>query len=398
MPLRLRKSMLRRKRHHRETTPMGSVMKATGPLLAALLLSLCLVRDADAQIWRWFGPKAPDKNPPAKSTQSDPSRVAEINVEVAWLADPVTFPYYLEAHATGSQMEVRGYVPNREVREQAVRIAQVYSSLPVVDAMKEHPSLLVKPGLLTAQQLQSSAQSSLRVALPKQSQQLKIECGSDGKVFVIGPVSSIEEKVIVSHSLRRLHGCTSVQNLTTLPSDVAQTPEPRERTPIVKTSNPTEPRDQPAPEGKPSAGPEVKSKSWFTWPFGRSAPPTKDEPPLAEPRKSEPPPIIDVKKPDDPIVLPKVPEPRNLPEEVKGSAPSVPAKTPALSRAELQKRIQAACPNAKNIEVQFTSATEVRISLEIRAEKDLEPTAERLFAMPELQNYRPDLQFKISSP
>ncbi len=362
-------------------------MKSTGPLLAALLLSLCLVQCADAQVWRWFGPKTPEKNPPAKSP--DPRRLTEINVEVAWLADPVTFPYYLEAHATGTQMEVRGYVPNRAVREQAVRIAQVYSSLPVVDAMKEHPSLLVKPGQLSAQQLQSSAQSSLRVALPKQAQQFKIECGSDGKVFVMGPVNTVEEKVIVSHSLRRLHGCTSVQNLTTLPPEVAQNPEPRDKTPIVKTSNPSELRDKPASDVKPGVGPEAKSKSWFLWPFGKS------EPPQTEPRK--PPPIIDAKKPDESIVLPKIPEPGNLPAEVKGGAPPpVPAKVPALSRVDLQKRIQAACPDAKNIEVQFTSATEVRISLEIRTEKDLEPTAERLFAMPELQNYRPDLQFKIS--
>jgi hypothetical protein len=376
-------------------------MKATGTLLAALLVSLCLVPSADAQIWRWFGPKTPDKNPPAKSTQPDPRRATEVNVEVAWLADPVTFPYYLEAHVTGTQMEVRGYVPNRAVREQALRIAQVYSSLPVVDSMKEHPSLLVKPGLLSAQQLQSSAQSSLRVALPKQSQQLKIECGGDGKVFVVGPVPTVEEKVIVSHSLRRLHGCTSVQNLTTLPSDVAQNPnfEPRDKAPIVKTSNPTEPRDKPAPEVKPSVGPEVKAKSWFTWPFGRSA--AKDEPPLAEPRKSaenKGPVIVDAKKPEEPIELPMIPEPMKIPEGVKVDVPPIPAKMPALSRAELQKRIQAACPDAKNIEVQFTSATEVRIALEIRTEKDLEPTAERLFAMPELQNYRPDLQFKISSP
>jgi hypothetical protein len=238
--------------------------------------------------------------------------------------------------------------------------------------------------------------------LPKQYQQLKIECGGDGKVFVLGPLTTVEEKVIVSHSLRRLHGCTSVQNLTTLPSDMAQNPpnfEPRERTPIVKTSNPAEPRDKQAPEVKASVAPEVKAKSWFTWPFGRSAP--KDELAPAEPRKSSEtkgPVIVETQKPEEPIVLPKIPEPMKIPEGVKTDSPPVPVKTPALTRVELQKRIQAACPDAKNIEVQFTSATEVRISLEIRTEKDLEPTAERLFAMPELQNYRPDLQFKISSP
>ena len=106
----------------------------------ALCAGLFFAPAADAQLLtRWFGSKSADKNPPAKSTQSDTRRVIEVNVEVAWLADPVTFPYYLEAHATGSQLEVRGYVPNKAVREHAIRIAQVNSSVPVIDSMKEHP-------------------------------------------------------------------------------------------------------------------------------------------------------------------------------------------------------------------------------------------------------------------
>ena len=58
---------------------------------------------------------------------------------------------------------------------------------------------------------------------------------------------------------------------SSLPADVAQAPEPREKTPIVKTSNPTEPRDAPTTDNKPSVTPEVKSRSWFFWPFGKSA-------------------------------------------------------------------------------------------------------------------------------
>lgn len=415
-------------------------MKATGILLAVLCLSLCLVRDADAQIWRWFGPKTPDKKSPGKSTP-DPRRATEIDVEIAWLADPITFPYYLEAHANATELEVRGYVPNRAVREQAVRIAQVHSSLKVVDSLKEHPSLLVKPGQLSAQQLQSTAQSALRVALPKQCQQLKVEAGPDGKVFVLGPVNSIEEKALVSQALRRLHGCTSVQNLTTPASETAKA-NASDKLPIVKTSNPPQPVEKPTVDAKPAASPDTKSKSWFAWLVGKNGAASTNEPPLAEPKKPvdkapPPAPIMDPRKLGDPVeaaMPPRLPEPRNLPAVVKEQSPPLPAKpkedgpvkqepplppprpeppplpptrpeppplptkVPELSVAQLQKRIQAACPDAKNIEVQFTSATEVRISLEIRTEKDLEPTAERLFAMPELQNYRPDLQFKISSP
>src|SRR5262249_46150418 len=128
---------------------------------------------------------------------------------------------------------------NKTVRDQAIRIAQVQSSVPVVDSMKEHPSLLVKTSQMSPQQLQSSVTSSLRTALPKQYQQLKTTCSADGQVQVTGPVSTYDEKLAVSHALRRLHGCTSVQNLTLLPAELAAN-RPREKTPIIKTSNPTE--------------------------------------------------------------------------------------------------------------------------------------------------------------
>jgi hypothetical protein len=377
-------------------------MKPHRPTLLGLVLfaSLSFVPAADAQILpRWFGPKSSDKNLPTKSTQSDPRRLTEVNVEVAWLADPVTFPYYLEAHAIGGQLEVRGYVPDKTVREHALRIAQVYSSLPVADSLKEHPSLLVRPSQMSPQQLQGSVLSSLRVALPKQYQQLKAECGSEGKVYVVGMVNTCEEKMAVSHALRRLHGCTSVQNLTTLPSEMAQNP-PRAKTPIVKTSNSTEQKSD-----KPVVAQENKSKSW--WPFNLKKGAT-DEPPLLDPRKpalkNKEPVIVDAEKPlkpDGPILIPSQPEvkekSRPAPEVIKVELPSPGPKTP-LTRGELEKRIQAFCPQVKSVEVQFTSAKEVAVTLEIRSENELKSVAERVFEMPELQNYRAELQFKISAP
>src|ERR1700678_1104779 len=168
-------------------------MKPQTSLTAGVVLLICLFNapSASGQLpWRWFGSKTADKNAPAKSPLPDPRRVTEISVEIAWLADPVTFPYYLEARVNGSQqLEVRGYVPDRFVREHALRTAQVNSSLPVLDSMKEQASLLVRPSPMAPQQLQSSVASSLRAALPKQYPQLKVECGSDGKVSVSGPVA-----------------------------------------------------------------------------------------------------------------------------------------------------------------------------------------------------------------
>lgn len=360
------------------------------PIAFAFFLSLTLVPSADAQLlWRWFGPKSTDKTPPPKS-MTDARRLTEVNIEISWLADPVTFPYYLEAHATPKHLEVRGYVPNKAVREHALKIAQVYSSVPVVDSMKEHPSLLVRPGQISPHQLQSSAQSSLRVALPKQAQQLKVEVANDGKVVVLGQVNSFDEKVAVSQSLRRLHGATSVQNLTSVPGELAaQTAgnaEPRDKTPIVKTSSsPPEKNDKPV-------GPQEKSRPW-TWPFGKGPQSTKDEPPLVDTKK--PGTISETKKDNGGPTL--FPDDKN-PVKPKEVAKIDPPKATPLTVAELQKRIKAACPMVRSVEVEFTSKTEVRILVEIRDEKELSPVAERIFALPELEAYRPDLQFKIGTP
>ncbi len=42
------------------------------------------------------------RSAPEPKTQDD-TRTTKIQVELAWLADPITFPYYLEAQIKGEQ-------------------------------------------------------------------------------------------------------------------------------------------------------------------------------------------------------------------------------------------------------------------------------------------------------
>src|SRR5262245_20317178 len=48
-------------------------------------------------------------------------RLAEIKVELAWLTDPITFPYQLAARVCGSSLEVGGIVPNDVLRQRALQ-------------------------------------------------------------------------------------------------------------------------------------------------------------------------------------------------------------------------------------------------------------------------------------
>ncbi|MBI2807539.1 MAG: hypothetical protein HYX68_21370 [Planctomycetes bacterium] len=366
-------------------------MRQPGHVLAgwALLVSLTCVSSADAQLlWRWFGPKAAEKKSLPKSSQPDTRRITEIGVEIAWLADPMTFPYYLEARVSGSRLEVHGYVPNQAVREQALRIAQVYSSLPVADAMKQHPSLTVKTTQMSAEQLHRAALSALRVALPRQAGQLRVECGADGKVFVLGAVKTHEEKMAVSNSLRRLHGCTSVQNLAVFSASPGGSGAPA----VINTSN--------LPAGSPDrpvVARDNKSKPWLRWPWSKSNASTRDEPPLLEPRGQSPA-VVEASRPrigDGPSLIPNVTT--SKPPEATNEPPIAKADSSTVTVGQLQKRIKAAWSQARSVDVQFAANREVRITIVVRAEREISAAAERILALPELQNYRPELQFKIAS-
>jgi hypothetical protein len=335
---------------------------ATGGGLALLLVLAGTVWGQSERPWtRFFGTKTAEKVP-AKNPALEARRLAEIQVEIAWLADPLTFPYFLEARGGSAGLEVKGYVPNRTIHDHALNLARVYSALPVIDALKEHPSLLVKPGLMAPQQLQISVASALREALPRHASQLQIQCGREGKVVISGPVPTQEERLIVSHALRRLYGCASVQNLTRVPLEsvappVANKPaEPKGKSPAVAH----------APVPPPLAPPPEKSSA----PMSTSLQPTV---PVQE--------------------APAAPEPEKK-ALTPSAAPPVPA-SPAVA-ARLQKQIEKACVGVKEVRVEVISPAEFRIHLTAGTEEQVGTFAAQIFAIPELQNYKADLQFKVA--
>src|SRR5690349_801087 len=68
-----------------------------------------------------------------QETSRSANRPLEIEIEQAWLGDPVTFPCQLGAHVSDSGVEVRGFVPNKAARDRAMQLARLNCPLPVVD-------------------------------------------------------------------------------------------------------------------------------------------------------------------------------------------------------------------------------------------------------------------------
>jgi osmotically-inducible protein OsmY len=277
------------------------------------------------------------KSSPAKAVAENAQRRAEIDVELAWLADAITFPYFLEARVDGGTLSVRGYVPDKVVREQALKLARVYTTYTIADNLKEHPSLRVHIAKESPAQLQAAVVSTLREALPRQYQRLQVQCGADGTVTLRGPVASPEEKLAASHALRRLYGCSSVQNQMQTPGDAETRPLPAV-----------------------GFGPLV---------------PTKE----AEPRR-EPPAVTNLQGPS--LLPPREPTPAPK-ETTSAKADLSPEKI-----AGLQKRVREACAGAKDVKIELTPANKVRIELTVASDDQITTFAGKVYGLSELSDYR----------
>ena len=362
-----------------------------------------------------FGAKAAPE-----SKAHDGSPATKIQVELAWLGDPMTFPYYLEAHIKGANLEVHGYVPSKDVRSQAMSLAKLNCPLTVIDAMKEHASLAVNPIHRAPEQLKSAAQTALRSALP--GQRLSVQCQEDGNVQVNGSVRTLEQKLKVSQALRRLHGCTSVTNLTQARAgEVVQQAPPMSKTastPAASTSAVTKDVVE-----QSAAAPPAPKRSRFLGLFAK-APATPPEPAYikittrAPSAPANPPETKAAQKTPSPVTAGDAYETRGLVVVSSGEAPnakgvaqaastappalttvSPTAKTagaaPSLSAAQLKKRIEATVPGARNVLVSFTSKTDVRVECTARPGDDSGTIAGQILSVSELGPYKVDLQIQL---
>ncbi len=312
-------------------------------------------QSGERPLQKFFGGGAA-RSSPVKAAADIARRRAEIDVELAWIADPVTFPYFLEARIEGSTLAVRGYVPDKAVREYALKLARIYTTYTLADQMKEHLSLRVRLAKESPSQLQAAVVSTLREALPRQYQRLQVQCGADGTVLLRGPIASAEDKLAASHALRRLYGCTSVRNQLQIP-------------------------------GEPVA------------PQAALLPPVRNQDPLAALG-----PLVPQKAGDAPAQGPSLLPPQEPSPSAKSPAPAKnPPGTLALSADKLdrlRKRVLEVCDGATDIKLEVTLANKLRIELTVRSDDQITPFAGKVYGMAELMDYRDAVEifFTVAQP
>jgi hypothetical protein len=162
-------------------------------------------------------------SPPMRSHQFDAGgRAAEIQVELAWLEDPLTFPCQMAAHAGPEGLEVRGFVPSTAVRERAVRLARQASSMAVVDRLHVQANVADNPTHCKADRLQYAVADCLKTHFGAHLAGIQATCNDQGHITVSGTIDSPEDKLAVSLKLRRVAGCTCVHNHLRLPGETAE--------------------------------------------------------------------------------------------------------------------------------------------------------------------------------
>jgi hypothetical protein len=190
----------------------------------AVVCGLGLAVSADAQT---IPPSPPVMgfSPAGQPVRPDPvtlapgyQRLSEIKVEIAWLSDPVTFPYHLAARAEGGNLEIRGYVLNPLVKAQALKVAQKQTELKVRDALRVHPQIALRSVGAVPAELQQAALTALKEEFPTHAAGFHLRCKADGQITITGTIPSYEEKLAVSRRLHRLKGCSCVVNELEVPT------------------------------------------------------------------------------------------------------------------------------------------------------------------------------------
>jgi hypothetical protein len=307
------------------------------------------------------------------------TRIMEMEIELAWLADPLTFPYHLAARVQGSAVHVRGFVQNKAAHDKALRIARERGALPVVDELKIHPKMLIG-GMVPAEAPRAAeAEAALKGTFPGRAAALHVACRPDGQVTVTGTIASLEEKVAASRHLRALPGCAAVINQLQL----SASPDPRAMQHADVNRDETLPaetsEETPGQPGKTAESEHISTEE-------TPHPPQPPEPwvPVT------PAPTVNVQP-----TAPASSAPPGAPSAAKGSR-LVP-NTDLLTR--LKTRIESVCgKGALDIRLVPESRRNLRVELTVPDDDTAALLSEKILSLPELAAYHVDLDVKVPEP
>jgi hypothetical protein len=377
-----------------------------------------------------------------------PTRLLEMKVELAWMADPAVFPHRLAVRFAGGALEVRGFVPGEAVREQALKVAREAVGVHVLDGLRVHPNLSLRAGAGGTESIEPASRAALAEALPDQAGGIAVKATPGGQVTLSGVVASHEAKLAAGHALRRVAGCASVVNQLRV-ATVLVNGRGHERVSadgmllvgsdgsVITVEENTQPRLPTPPPLRPETPPVVRPAKPAPAPRAPEMPARVESPPTyslpARPVRLEEPaePAVEIAKPVAKPVPPAPPKPKEpapvrrvshtapkpatvAPRPVAPGAPYVatgvvliegldlpvepaaPAADLAAVGTQMRQKIVAVFGDKVNgIEVTALSPTSLTIRLRAANASDGQRLASAVFKMPELRPYQVNLEIDL---
>ena len=151
------------------------------------------------------------------SAQTPPTRHPAAEIELAWLADPITYPYALRVIPSGSVLEIHGAVPNSAVKKQAINIARIHARTTIADRV--NIVVLAEPvaARRAQQDLRNDLEQRIRDFAPRLANGIRVQSDDEGRVTLTGSANSWDEKRSLSQALRSVPGCLCVDNQLQFP-------------------------------------------------------------------------------------------------------------------------------------------------------------------------------------
>lgn len=343
-----------------------------------------------------------------QSVTSRNERLREIQVELAWLADPATYPHALIARVVGSEIYVLGTVNDTRAKSRAIQLAGIQTGMQVVDHVQFVPAVRTNSSTKSTYQLQRDAQRLIKDYSPILASRVQVQAWPQGHVTIRGWVATYEEKLQVSRCLRGLPGCIGVVNQMQVTSESApmggvvgviamqQTVDKAPGT-VIQTAAISRPIavETKAPASNVSVGVIVmepeKPKS------GSIAKPRKR---IVEVEQLKPAPVV---KQEIPIVKLETPKPLHLPKPAQAAVLPLPSPAPqrtvvrAASTDQIKNRVAMVCNRPpQEVQIEQTSADSLSVRVAAKSVQEGEALSRQIFKLPELAPYSTTLDVVVT--
>ena len=207
--------------------------------------------------------------PPVAASTEPADKVQELQVELAWMTDPVTFRCPIRAHAIPTGIELTGFVPSADAHKLAVNLAREICGGRVRDAIRVTKLSNDSYTPAKSAEVVRAAKVALHDVLGQKSQGIEVTSPANGEVILRGSVASWREKHAAGSRMRRLSGCSCVVNLLELPGEKPHTVQDKSKKEPGKLATlPAKPLPAPVAQAAPVHRSVIQRVAAWVSPYG----------------------------------------------------------------------------------------------------------------------------------